>query len=139
MGVRGPPAPTLQPLPMGCPGASAQRSRALVPTSILTRASQVQGRHQNQKVVTFILEILNCLAFFINFSSTPSWPKLFAKFSLRHLAALVLPSEITDQVLGEKKHSCLALVTGCFQQCTLSLWLVSHNSFQVKLHRCISI
>lgn len=60
-------APTLQPLPMGCPSATAQQSRALTPMSILIRAFQVQGWHQDQKVVTFILEILNCLAFFIIF------------------------------------------------------------------------
>lgn len=131
-------APTLHPLPMGCPSATVQQSQALTPMSILICAFQVQGWHQNRKVVTFIPEILNCLAFFINFSSTPSWPKLFAKFSLKHFAALVLPSEIIDQVLGEKKHSCLASVTGCFQQCTLSLGLASlfipGKAAQMHLH-----
>lgn len=131
-------APTLHPLPMGCPSATVQQSQALTPMSILICAFQVQGWHQNRKVVTFIPEILNCLAFFINFSSTPSWPKLFAKFSLKHFAALVLPSEIIDQVLGEKNHSCLASVTGCFQQCTLSLGLASlfipGKAAQMHLH-----
>ena len=73
------------------------------------------------------------------FSSTSSWPKLFAKFSRNCLAALVLPSvsgELICQVSG-KTPSLLPLVTNCFQEYTSSLSLLS-RLFWEKLPSCIS-
>lgn len=71
------------------------------------------------------------------FSSFLPWPRAFAKFSLRHFTVLLLPSAtggIMGQAMG-RTRSCLASLTGCFQQHTSALGLVYCHLF----HRCTSI